>query len=140
MNNIGIVYATKTKHSKKFAEAIGEALKIKAENVKSNPVLGDLDILYVVGGIYGGESLPELLEYIKNLDNAKIKSVALITSSVSDKKGQESVRKLLEDKGIKIVDEMRCFGSFLIMKIGRPNKADISRAVDFALQLSKKGA
>jgi len=140
MNKIGILYATKTKHSKKLAEAIGEALKVNAENVLSKPTFGDLDLLYIVGGLYGGESLPELLEFVKNLDSAKPKSVVLITSSVSDKKGQDSVRKLLEEKGIKIVDEFRCFGSFLVMKMGRPNKVDIRQAVDFAIRLSGKGA
>lgn len=139
MNKIGIVYATKTKHSKKLAEAIGDALKVKAENVLSTPTLGELDLLYIVGGLYGGESLPELLAFVKNLDSSKTKSVVLITSSVSDKKGQDSVRTLLDDKGIKIVDEFRCFGSFLVMKMGRPNKADIRQAVDFAVRLSAKG-
>ena len=136
MNKIGVVYATKTKHSKKLAEAIGEALKVKAENVLSNPVLNDLDMLFIIGGLYGGESLPELLKFVKDLDRSKTKCAALVTSTVSDKKGQDSIRKLLEDKGIKVVDETRCYGSFLVMKIGHPNKADISHAVDFALRIS----
>lgn len=136
MNKIGVVYATKTKHSKKLAEAIGEALKVKAENVLSNPAFSDLDLLFIVGGLYGGESLPELLGFVKDLDSSKTKSAALITSSAADKKGQDSIRKLLEDKGIKVVDEQRCYGGFLVMKIGHPNKADISHAVDFALRIS----
>lgn len=137
MSKIGVVYATKTKHSRKIAEAVGKALNTKAENVVTNPSLGETDLLFIVGGLYGGESLPELLDYVKKLDSSKIKKAALITSSASDKKGQDSVRSLLEEKGIKVVDEMRCFGSFLVMKMGRPNKDDISMAVDFAVKLSK---
>lgn len=139
MNKIALVYATKTKHSKKLADAIGAALKIKAENVKSSPKLGEIDQLFIVGGLYGGESLPELLEFVRSLDSVKTKSAVLISSSASDKTGQASVRKLLEEKGISITDEFRCFGSFLVMKLGHPNKTDIQKAVDFAVQLSAKG-
>ncbi len=138
MSKISIVFATKTKHSKKLAEEIGKALKVKAENVKDNPVLGETDQLFVVGGIYGGESLPELIEFVKNLDGEKIKSAVLITSSVSNKKGQESIRKLLEEKEIKVLDEKGCFGSFLVFKMGHPNKAEIGQVVDFAVKLSGK--
>lgn len=140
MNKINIIYATMTKHSKKIAEAVGAALQVKAQNVKENPVLGETGLLFIVGGIYGGESMPEMLEFVKKLDGTKIKSAALITSSVSDKKGQESVRKLLEEKGIKVVDEMRCFGNFVVVKLGHPNKTEINRAVEFAKALAKKGA
>lgn len=140
MNEINIIYATMTKHSKKIAEAVGAALQVKAQNVKENPVLGETGLLFIVGGIYGGESMPEMLEFVKKLDGTKIKSAALITSSVSDKKGQESVRKLLEEKGIKVVDEMRCVGNFVVVKLGHPNKTEINRAVEFAKALAKKGA
>ena len=139
MNKLAVVYATKTKHSKKLAEAIGNALKVKAENVKSSPKLGEIDRLFIVGGLYGGESLPELLEFVKNLDSSNIKSAVLISSSASDKTGQEHIRKLLDEKKIAIVGEFRCFGSFLVMKMGRPNKEDIRKAVDFAVRLSVKG-
>ena len=139
MNKIALVYATKTKHSQKLAEAIGAALKVKAENVKSYPKLGEIDQLFIVGGIYGGESLPELLEFARNLDSGKIKSAVLISSSASDKKGQDSVRKILEEKGISITDEFRCFGGFLVMKMGHPNKSDIQQAVEFAVRLSSTG-
>lgn len=140
MSKIGVVYATKTKHSRKIAEAVGKALNTKAENVKDKPSLGETDLLFIVGGLYGGESLPELLDYVKELDSSKIKKAALITSSAADKKGQDSVRSLLEGKGIKVVDEMRCFGSFLVMKMGHPNKPEINQAVEFAVKLAGKGA
>lgn len=135
MIKIGIVYATKTKHSKKLAEAIGGLLNTKAENVSSNPVMKDIDLLFVVGGIYAGESLPELLKYIGLLDGKEIRKVALITSCASKKQKQDQVRSLLTNKGIEVVDEMVCQGSFLFMGIGHPNKADIEQAVSYAKRL-----
>ena len=135
MNNIKIIYATKTKHSKKIAEAIGKALSIEAFNIKDNPVIEETDAIFIVGGIYGGQSLPKLIEFVKNLDGEKIKNAVLITSSASKKQGQESIRSILEEKNINILDELICQGSFLIMKFGHPNKDDIQEAVDFANKL-----
>lgn len=136
MKKPSIVYATKTGHSKKIAEAIGKALNIQAVNVLARPVLGDMDLLFIVGGIYGGESLPELLEFVKSLDVNRIKRAALVTSCASKKQGQDSIRKLLQGKGIEVLGEMICQGSFLFIGFGHPNKKDIQEAVDFAIRLS----
>ena len=140
MNKVSIIYATMTKHSKKISEAVAKALQAEALNVKENPVLGQTELLFVVGGLYSGESMPELIEYVKGLDASKVKSAALITSSVSDKKGQDSVRAILEGKGIKVLDEYRCLGNFLVAKLGHPNKSEIGGAVDFARKLAGKAA
>jgi flavodoxin len=138
MNKVSIVYATKTRHSKKIAEAIGKALNIKAENVSTRPVLEDMDLLFIVGGIYGGESLPLLLDFVKALDRGKVKKAALVTSCASKKHRQDSVRKLLQQKGIEVLDEIICPGSFLFLRFGHPNKRDIEEAVNFAVRLSEK--
>lgn len=138
MDKIGIVYATMTKHSRKLATAMGQALDVRAENVKSDPALGDVDLLFIVGGIYGGESLPELLQFVKDLDGRSVKKAALVTSSASKKHGQKSVRALLEDKGVEVVDEFICQGSFLVMGLGHPNKAELEEAVRFAVGLAGK--
>ncbi len=138
MNKLSVVYATKTGHSKKLAESIGKALNLKAENISDHPVLEEADILFITGGIYGGQSLPELLEFVKKIEAEEIKKVALITSCASKKQGQDGVRELLQEKNIKVVDEILCQGSFLLMKMGHPNKEDIQEAVDFAVRLSEK--
>jgi flavodoxin len=137
MSKSRIVYATKTRHSKKLAQAIGTALNIPAENVSDNLLSGEADLLFLVGGIYGGESLPELLAFVKSLDREKIKSVVLITSCASKKQGQDTVRKILQDKEISVADEFICQGSFLFFKIGHPNKADIQEVVAFAVKMSE---
>jgi hypothetical protein len=137
MSQTRIIYATKTRHSKKLAEAAGNALKIEAENITARPVIKGVDLLFIVGGIYGGESMPELLEYIGTLEGREIKKAALITSSASKTKRQESVRKLLKDKGIEVADEMLCQGSFLFVGAGHPNKSDLEAAAAFAVRISQ---
>lgn len=128
---IGLAYATKTNHSMKIAESIANELKIEAKNVKDNPAYSNVDLLILVGGIYGGESLPEMLEFVRALTPVQVKKVALVTSCVSKKKYQESVRKELARNDVKIMDEFICQGNFLFVGMGHPDKNDIADAVAF---------
>jgi len=128
---IGLAYATKTNHSMKIAQSIADELKIEAANVKDHPVYSNVDLLILVGGIYGGESLPEMIEYVRTLTPAQVKKVVLVTSCVSKKKYQESVRKELARNDVKIMDEFICQGSFLFVGMGHPDKKDIADAVAF---------
>jgi len=128
---IGLAYATKTNHSMKIAESIADELKIEAKNVKDHPVYSNVDLLILVGGIYGGESLPEMIEYVRTLTPVQVKKVVLVTSCVSKKKYQESVRKELARNDVKIMDEFICQGNFLFVGMGHPDKKDIADAVAF---------
>ncbi len=43
----GIIYHTKTGHSRKIAKAIAQELDIEAQDVKSKPVMNDVDLLFI---------------------------------------------------------------------------------------------
>jgi len=133
-----VIYRTMTGHSKKIANAVAAALGTEALNIKDNPALVDIDLLFIAGGIYSGASLPETIEFVKTLDSSQVKKAALITSSMSDKVGQDEVRKLLEAGGIKVLDEYRCRGNFLFLKMGHPNKQEKEGAVRFAKELAAR--
>ncbi|HCL04356.1 MAG TPA: hypothetical protein DHW61_18430 [Lachnoclostridium phytofermentans] len=135
MNKVKIVYATKTRHSKKIALALAKALNVQAEDVVSKPNLGTADLLFIVGGIYGGTSLPGLIEFAENLNKENIKKVVFITSSVKKTQGQDAVRKILEEKEISVVDEIHCQGSFLFMKFGHPNNIDIRETIEASMKI-----
>lgn len=132
-----VIYRSMTGHSKKIANKIAAELGISAISIKDNPKLADIDLLFIVGGIYGGASLPDMLEYIKSLNNTQVRKAALITSSTSDKTGQDEVRKILTSGGIEVIDEYRCYGNFLFTKLGHPNKQEIQGAVIFAKKLTE---
>lgn len=128
-----IIYYTKTGHSRKIANRVGEKLKIEVLDVKENPELEEVDLLFVVGGIYGGQSDKGLLEYIDGLPEGAVKKAALMTSCTSMKSPQDQVRERLEVKGIDVLkDEFICRGNFLIFGWGHPNREDLQKAVDFA--------
>jgi len=137
--NIQLIYTSKTGHSKKIARAISEELGIKMNNVKDQPKYKEVDLLYIVGGIYGGKSLPEMLTFMNTLNNKQVKKAVLITSCVSKKTGQTEIRKSLSQKNIEVLDrEFICQGSFLIFGLGHPNKTDTDAAVVFAKNVADK--
>lgn len=136
MAKTAVIYATKTNHSKKLAEAIASALNIEAQNIKENPVLKSIDLAFIVGGIYGGVSMPELIEYVNKIDGQTLNRAALVTSCASGKQMQTAVRNILEAKGIKVIDEFVCKGGILLLSANHPNSKDLEEAADFALKIA----
>ncbi len=135
MKKIKVIYATRTGHSKKIALAIAKKLEVKAYNINENPSLKDTDTLFIVAGIYGRRNLIKLGTFLeKNINDGDIKNAALITSCASKMHRQKEVRKILESKGINILDEFICQGNFLLFGLGHPNKNDIDSASNFALK------
>lgn len=140
MTQISVVYATMTKHSQKLAEAIGKVLQVKAENVKTNPALQEVEILFLVGGIYAGKSAPDLIQYVENLNANQVKNAVLVTSSASiTKRSQPEVRRILtEKKNIRVLDEITCPGSLLFLRIGHPNALDVEQVTERAKQIAAR--
>lgn len=139
MNNISVVYATKTQHSKKLAEAIGKELNIEAKNISEYPQLQKASLFFLVGGIYAGKSNSELLSYAEKLDASIASKVVLVTSSVSTShRTQRDIRALLVEKGIDVVDEITCTGALLFVKLGHPNKKEIQAVAERAKDISKR--
>ncbi len=139
MGQTGVIYATKTKHSKKLAEAVAQALHAEAVNAAVSPEPRPADLLFIVGGIYGGKSLPELLQYVEKLQGGQVKKAVLVTSSVSTSlRRQADIRELLEGKGTEVLEELTCPGSFLFLKLGRPNAADIESVAGRAKQIAEQ--
>ncbi len=135
MAHIAVLYATKTNHSKKLAGAVGSALGCKAANIADHPGLHDVDLLFLVGGIYGGVSMPELLVYLKEMDAPALKHAALITSCASGKQLQNTARAILEEKGVRVLGEFVCKGAILFVSLPHPNAKDLQNATDFALEM-----
>ncbi|MPN48294.1 hypothetical protein SDC9_195901 [bioreactor metagenome] len=52
-------------------------------------------------------------------------------------RGQSDIRRILAEKGIEVIEEITCPGSFLFMKLGHPNAADLYQAAQRAKQIAK---
>ncbi|MEN6420268.1 MAG: flavodoxin domain-containing protein [Clostridiaceae bacterium] len=140
MENVAVLYATKTQHSKKLAEAVGSALNVKAQNITDNPNIKDTELLFIVGGIYGGVSLPELLTFVSGMETPALKRAALITNCASGKQRQAALRKILEDKGVQVIDEFVCKGAILFVSLPHPNAKDLKNAVEFAQKIAAQNS
>ena len=136
MDKLRIVYATKTKHSRMLAEAIGHALHVQPENAADKPAPRDTDTLFLVGGVYGGYSLPEMMAYVGTLDAGSVRQVVLVTTSASGTMRQLAVRRALVARGIPVAREIILYGSLFLLRLGHPNRADAGYAVDFARELA----
>lgn len=131
-----IVYFSKTGHSKKIAKAIAAELKITEQDIKTKPELSGVDLLLIVGGIYGGASDPAMLDYIKGIGPDNAKKAALITSCCGVKTKQDKVREELMKNGVEVLaDEFICRGSFLLAGMGHPNESEIAGAAAFAKKI-----
>ena len=127
------LYFTKTGHSKRIARYLEKELGIEALDCKKRPLVEGLDLLFVIGGIYGGKSDPKFLEYLDRLDSTAAKKAVLMTSCTSNRSPQQQVRQTLEAKGIFVAEEeFICKGSFLIFAKGHPNQEDLENAAAFA--------
>ena len=139
MSQIGVIYATKTKHSQKLAEAIGQAVHANAENVTASPAPFPASLLFIIGGIYAGKSLPELINYVENLKSSQVKKVVLVTSSVSTgRRSQSDIRRIMKEIGIEVLEEITCPGSLLFLKLGHPNATDIKKVAERAKQIAEQ--
>ncbi|HEX3076165.1 MAG TPA: flavodoxin domain-containing protein [Lachnospiraceae bacterium] len=135
--NTKLIFASKTGHSKKIAVAIEQSIKGKALNVLENPVINNTDLLIIVGGIYAGESSKELLDYAKTIKPGAVRKAILVTSSCSKSKSQITLKKILVENKVDVVDEYKCKGSFLFFGLGHPNKSEIAGAVEFVKKYCK---
>lgn len=131
---ISVIYCSMTGHSKKIAEKIAKKFEVKALNIKENPEFEETDLLFIVGGAYGGQSLPEMIEYVKKISSDKVKNVALVTSCASKESTQKGLKNILQGNGINVIEnEFVCQGSFMFFfGFGHPNKEDINNAIDYS--------
>lgn len=138
MNNVAVVYRSMTGHSKKIAKAIASEFFVEALDIKSKPELSNVDLLFLIGAIYGGKSANETIEFVKALNTSLVKKAVLITSSTSNKTGHDEVRQILTDSKIEVAGECRLTGNFLFLKIGHPNKKEIDGAIEFCKKIAEE--
>ncbi|HEY9121983.1 MAG TPA: flavodoxin domain-containing protein [Brevefilum sp.] len=134
-----VIYYTKLGHSKKIAQAVANELGVKAQDIRENPEILDVDQLYVVSGIYGGKSAPHLLEFLKTLNGQQIKRAYLLTSSGGKTTRASEVRAVLTKLGIPVAEEeFTCQGAIFLFGMGHPNKADIQNAIQYVQTTSQQ--
>ena len=82
----------------------------------------------------------EMMGFLKTLVPAEDRYAAVFGTAGGSETGHLSkMKELLEEKGIKVLGEWSCPGQeFSLKNKGRPNKADLEEARDFAKKILGK--
>lgn len=132
-----VTYYSKTKNTKRIAEAIAQAAGCTAVPIAD--ILDDtVDMLFIGGSIYGGALDPSLVSFIGGLDAKKIKRAALFSTYISVPNALGLMKGLLKSQGIPVADSFSCKGKFLLFNMKRPDAADFDDAKKFAASVISK--
>ena len=130
--NIAVVYSTRTGHSKKIADAIADELGRKAMDVANAPKFENVDLLFIVSGIYGKVSNQDLIEFAESLTSDQVKKAAFVTSCLSKIHRPDKIKEILRSKNIEVLkDDFVCRGGLAVFYLRHPNKDDIADAVAY---------
>ena len=100
---IAVRYQSRGGNTKALAEAIANAVNVKAETI-SVPLNGPIDILFIGGGVYKWDIDNSLKEYLMKLDPATVHSVAAF-STAGGMNGTNKIIAIVKKKGISVHDE-----------------------------------
>ena len=130
--NTEVRYYSKTGNTKKIADAIAKQAGVSAKSIRE-PVLREVDVLFLGTGLYAFDIDPELKEYILTLNPANIKTVVVFSTAAIVKSAYEKAKKYLKNQGLTVSNaEYHCPGHYMILRKGRPNAEDIQKAEQFA--------
>ena len=136
---VAVRYYTKTGNTKRLAEAVAAAVGVQALPV-SVPVDEYTDILFLGNSYYAFSIDPEVREFIRSLDAAKVGRIVNFGSAAMLNSTWKKVKEETDRKGIALDErEFHCRGEFMGIHKGRPDENDLRAAADFATKTVKAG-
>lgn len=136
---IEVRYYSKSGNTKKIAEVIAEQAGVSAKPI-SEPVEGQIDVLFLGTGIYAFDIDPDLKNYIQTLNPKDIQKVVVFSTAAIVKSAYEKTKKYLNERGLTVSDkEYHCPGHYMFLRNGRPNSDDLRQAEVFTKSIINKG-
>jgi flavodoxin len=127
-----VVYYSMGGNTKKVAEAIADELWVTAKNIKSLENLPEDAFIFLGTGCYGSVLPGEIADFIQK-NRLQGRKIALFTTSAFGwGKELSIVEKHIQEKGVRIVGRFNCYGQFLAVKRGHPDREDLEKARAFA--------
>lgn len=129
--NIEVRYLSRGGNTKRLAEAVADALGVKALTVDA-PMGGRADVVFLCASVYAGGPDQQVLTFVRQ--NARdIGKLVVLSTSASGKSTHAKLRAAAEDMGIQVSDAyFHCPGAFMFLHRGRPNAEDCKKAAEFA--------
>jgi flavodoxin len=153
MQSLLVLHSYHHKNTEKIAKVFARVLNAQMKTPqKTDPQeLQEYDLVGFGAGIDGGKHYQPLLDFADRLPPVKQKnsfifSTAALTGEKKREEDHSTLRKELESKGYRIVDEFQCKGfntnSFMRffggMNKGRPNAKDLKNAEEFAQKIKQQ--
>lgn len=100
-------YYSRSGNTKLVAEAIANALGVKAVSVDQNDAVltEKTDILFIGGALYAYGLDKHLKQYIANLDASEIGKAVVFSTSWISKHALDLIKNALSEKGIQVVPQ-----------------------------------
>ena len=135
--NIAVRYYTKSGNTKRLAEAVADALNVKAEPINV-PVSEPVDILFLGNSYYAFSIDPEVRDFVRSLDKNKVGKIVNFGSAAMLNSTWKKVKAEADKLGIPMDErEFHCKGEFKGFHKGRPNEEDLKAAAAFAKDIIK---
>jgi flavodoxin len=134
-----VLYYSKGGNTKKIADAIAEELGVpKSEQIPPAYPPEGVNLLFLGTGLYAGKPDSKMVEFVRTLNNNRVKNAVVFGTSSSDQgTAIEAVKSLLKEKDINVIDEtFSCKGKFLLFNRSKPDNNDIKAAKEFARRIS----
>ncbi|MDL2324194.1 flavodoxin [Ruminococcaceae bacterium OttesenSCG-928-A16] len=137
--NIEVRYFTRGGNTKKLADTIAQAAGVTAKPI-STPVEIETDLLFLGASVYAAGVDAAMHAFINTLNPQLVHKVAVFSTAAIKKSAYPQVQKLLNTKGISVLEkEFCCRGQFAMLHRGRPNAQDLAQAFAFAKDIIEKG-
>lgn len=130
---IEIVYKSR-RNTRKVAEAIGRALKVKPKDISKNTTIDEADILFLGCGIYAGDVHNDVKTFIEKLDSHKVRNIVLFSTCGKGEDQMDKVRDKINECGLNLNDRAYCCKGRAMIFVNRanPDADDLNEAVKFA--------
>ncbi len=130
-----VLYYSKGGNTKKIAEAIAEELSVpKTEQIPPAYPPENVSLLFLGTAVYAGKPDAKMVEFIRTLNSNRVKNVALFGTCAKENSSIDTLKAMLREKGINVVDESFCCKgkAFIFMNRKNPDENDIKAAKAFA--------
>ncbi len=123
-------FYTRSGNTEKLAHAIGEAADCRAQSVDV-PLSQPVDVLFL-GCSYYAFDMDEAVKTFIATNKDKIGRIVCFGTSAMMPSMKKPMRKVAQEHGVPVAEEeFHCRGAFGPFHKGRPNEADLKKAVAF---------
>jgi flavodoxin len=131
-----VVYYSRGGNTRKVAEAVAAELGTVARDIKTVDRVADEANIVLGSGCYGAVLAKDITDFLDR-NHKPGRKIALFTTSVLGLgKEVEVMEKQVRGKGVEVAHSFNCYGQFLGVKKGHPDKDDLENARKFARGLA----